>query len=75
MVMPRAGSPRWVTLADRIDELVKTHGSLRAAALSTGIDVGYLSRLRAGEKANPEKAKLKALGLKRVVVYHILEEE
>jgi hypothetical protein len=58
-----------VTLAGRIDELVAQYGSLRAAARVTGIDAGYLSRLRAGEKNNPEKDKLRRLGLRRVVSY------
>ena len=44
-----------MTLQDRIDELVQQHGSLRAVARVTEIDVGYLSRLRTGEKVNPEK--------------------
>lgn len=58
-----------MTLQDRIDELVVQHGSLRAVARVTEIDVGYLSRLRAGEKVNPEKDKLRRLGLRRVVSY------
>ncbi len=62
-----------VTLQDRIDELVAQHGSLRAVARVTEIDVGYLSRLRAGEKANPEKDKLRRLGLRRVVTFERLK--
>lgn len=62
-----------VTLAERIDELVAQHGSLRAVARVTEIDVGYLSRLRAGEKVNPEKDKLRRLGLRRVVSYEPLK--
>lgn len=58
-----------MTLKERIDELVAQHGSLRAAARVTEIDVGYLSRLRTGEKTNPEKDKLRRLGLRRVVSY------
>ena len=58
-----------MTLQDRIDELVAQHGSLRAVARVTEIDAGYLSRLRSGEKANPEKDKLRRLGLRRVVAY------
>lgn len=58
-----------MTLQERIDELVQQHGSLRAAARVTEIDAGYLSRLRAGEKVNPEKDKLRRLGLRRVVSY------
>lgn len=62
-----------VTLAERIDELVAQHGSLRAVARVTEIDAGYLSRLRAGEKVNPEKDKLRRLGLRRVVSYERLK--
>lgn len=62
-----------MTLQERIDELVAQHGSLRAVARVTDIDVGYLSRLRAGEKANPEKDKLRRLGLRRVVSYEPLK--
>ena len=62
-----------MTLQERIDELVTQHGSLRAVARVTEIDVGYLSRLRAGEKVNPEKAKLRRLGLRRVVHYEVID--
>lgn len=62
-----------MTLAERIDQLVEQHGSLRALARVTEIDAGYLSRLRSGEKINPEKAKLRRLGLRRVVTYELLK--
>ena len=62
-----------MTLQERIHELVAQHGSLRAVARVTGIDAGYLSRLRTGEKANPEKDKLRRLGLRRVVSYEPLK--
>lgn len=62
-----------MTLQDRIDELVAQYGSLRAVARVTEIDAGYLSRLRSGEKANPEKDKLRRLGLRRVVAYERLK--
>ncbi len=61
-----------MTLRQRIEDLVQQHGSLRAVARVTEIDVGYLSRLRAGEKVNPEKDKLRRLGLRRVVMYEPL---
>ena len=63
-----------MTLPDRIDELVQQHGSLRAVARVTEIDVGYLSRLHSGEKENPEKEKLRRLGLRRVVSYELLKK-
>lgn len=56
-------------LGDRILELEKQHGSLRAAARALGCDAGYLSRLRDGEKDNPSAILLKRMGLKRVVAY------
>ena len=58
-----------MTLQDRIDELVAQHGSLRAVARVTEIDVGYLSRLRAYANVNPGRDKLRRLGLRRVVAY------
>ena len=62
-----------MTLQDRIDELVAQHGSLRAITRVTEIDAGYLSRLRTGEKVNPEKDKLRRLGLRRVVTFERLK--
>lgn len=60
-----------MTLKERIDQLVRQHGSLRAAARVTAIDPSYLSRLRSGEKAHPEKDTLRRLGLRRVVSYEL----
>lgn len=62
-----------MTLQERIDQLVQQHGSLRAVARVTEIDAGYLSRLRSGDKMNPEKDKLRRLGLRRVVIYEVLK--
>jgi hypothetical protein len=62
-----------VTLQERIDQLVVQHGSLRAVARVTEIDAGYLSRLRAGEKVNPQKDYLRRLGLRRVVTFERLK--
>lgn len=66
-----------MTLQDRIDELVAQHGSLRAVARVTEIDVGYLSRLRAYANVNPGRDKLRRLGLRKVVSYECtkLKEE
>jgi hypothetical protein len=61
--------PVRVTLCERVDELVRQHGSLRAAARAVEIDSGYLARLRAGEKRNPSAPMLRRLGLRKVVVY------
>jgi hypothetical protein len=59
-------------LAERIEQLVQQHGSLRAVGRVTEIDPGYLSRLRSGEKVRPEVDKLRRLGLRRVVSYELL---
>jgi hypothetical protein len=61
-----------MTLQERIEQLVEKHGSLRAAARVTEINPGYLSRLRSGEKVNPEKDKLRRLGVRRVVTYELI---
>jgi len=63
-----------MTLQERIAQLVAQHGSLRAVSRVTEIDVGYLSRLRSGEKFSPEKDKLRRLGLRRVVSYKLIEQ-
>lgn len=61
-----------MTLAQRIDELVKQHGSLRAAAAVLKVDPGYLSRLASGEKARPGKILLRRMGLRAVVSYEAI---
>lgn len=61
--------PTPMTLAERIDELVRQHGSLRAAARAIRVDAGYLSRLDSGEKTNPSATVLRRLGLRVVVTY------
>ena len=63
-----------MTLAERINELVQQHGSLRAVARVTEIDAGYLSRLRSGLMTKPQKDKLRRLGLRRVTTYEPLGE-
>jgi transcriptional regulator with XRE-family HTH domain len=62
-----------MTISQRIDELVVRHGSLRAVARVLRMDAGYLSRLRSGEKENPDKGTLKKLGLKKIVTYEALK--
>lgn len=57
------------TLSGRVRMLETQHGGLRAAARATGIDAGYLKRLRDGEKTNPSAATLAKLGLRREVIY------
>ena len=62
-----------ISLSERITKLVKKHGSLRAVANITKVDVGYLSRLRNGDKTNPTKITLRRLGLVRVMSYYFIE--
>lgn len=64
-----------ITLAQRIDEFAAIYGSMRRVAEELGIDVGYLSRLRAGEKASPSAAMLQRLGLYRVVTYRRIKKQ
>lgn len=52
-----------ITLRQRIDQLVEQHGGLRMAARAIQIDASYLSRLRTGQKTNPEADTLRRLGL------------
>ena len=63
-----------MTLQERIEQLVAKHGSLRAVARVTKIDDGYLSRLRSGDKVNPQKDTLRHLGLRRVVNYELIKK-
>ena len=57
------------TLPDRVRDLERVHGGLRAAARATGIDCGYLQRLKSGEKTNPSDCMLEKLGLLKEVIY------
>lgn len=56
-------------LKQRIAELTKRHGSLRAAARVLMVDPGYLSRLASGEKVDPGEDLLRRLKLRRIVSY------
>ena len=58
-----------LALAERVKSLETLHGGLRSAARATGIDVGYLKRLRDGDKTNPSDETLDKLGLKKEVIY------
>ena len=52
-----------LTLNKRIQQLVKKHGGLRAAARAIQVDPAYLTRLGKGEKSNPSAETLRKLGL------------
>lgn len=58
-----------MSLRERIWTMELEAGSLRAVATKTGVDVGYLSRLKSGEKINPRDDTLSKLGLVRRVGY------
>ena len=65
-----------MNIRQRISELVIKHGSLRAVARKTDIDVGYLSHLWVGTNTNPSNGICKDLGLKKrmVIEYSLIEE-
>lgn len=56
---------------ERIAQLVRRHGSLRAVGAVLQIDYAYLFRLQHGQKNNPSPKLLKKLGLREVkIVYY-----
>lgn len=59
----------YVTVPQRLDELIAQHGSLRAAARVLDFDAGYLSRLHSGESFNPGETILRRLGLREITTY------
>lgn len=59
------------SLKERIDYLVLRFGSLRMTAIATNLDVGYLSRLRSGDKFDPSEETLRKLGLVKQITYHV----
>lgn len=59
----------YVTLRQRIDELIAQHGTLRATARVLMTDPAYLHRLRAGEKTEPGDPLLRRMGLREVRTY------
>jgi hypothetical protein len=60
-----------MSLFDRIEQLIKQHGSLRAAGRAIKVDPAYLLRLHAGTKTEPSDKVLRKLGLRRVVTYKL----
>jgi hypothetical protein len=48
-----------------VERLIRVHNGFRPAARTTGIDPGYLWRLKTGDKVNPGDDVLKALGLEK----------
>lgn len=60
---------RQATLPEHIDRIAAVFGSLRKMSEALEIDVGYLSRLRSGEKSDPSDEVLATLGLRKTVTY------
>jgi deoxyinosine 3'endonuclease (endonuclease V) len=60
-----------VTIQERLDELVREHGSMNKVAKVIGVDAGYLSHIYAGTKPGSEAALAK-IGLRRVITYERL---
>lgn len=60
-------------LRDRIGELIKEHGGLRAAARAVDIDPSHLVRIRDGER-NASDEVLEKLGLRRIETLERIEE-
>ena len=58
-----------VTIPERINQLVLIHQGLRSASRATGVDAGYLKRLRDSEKSNPSEETLGKLGIRKEVNY------
>lgn len=58
-----------ITPKARALQLIKRHGSVRAAASAIDVDHVYLFRISTGERADPGDDVLQKLGLRRVVTY------
>ena len=57
------------SVAQRIQELVELHGTVRDVANHLGVNAIYLQRLANDSKASPSEDVLKKLGLQRIVYY------
>lgn len=62
-----------ITLAERIDQFVWRHGSIRKAAKILEVDYSHLWRVKQGKK-NPSDALLFRLGLKKHVHYTVFRD-
>lgn len=58
-----------VTLDAAVTALVARYGGVRAAALATGLDKSFISRLMNGKKTHPSDETLEKLGLRAVPLY------
>ena len=57
----------------QIDKMAEACGGLRSLARTIDLDVGYLSRLRSGEKEHPTDEVLAKLGLARSITYYEID--
>lgn len=58
-----------VTIAEQVKELIRLHGSVRAAGKALNISYAYLHRLGAGHLSNPSNTTLLKLGLVPTAYY------
>jgi len=65
----------FTVLQEVVEELVRRHGSVRAAARVLEIDHAYLYRLRTGEKNDPGEELLRKLKLRRIVTHERKEKK
>lgn len=61
-----------ITLEEAVQNVVDTHGGIRAAARATGVDKAFISRLLRGLKTEPSEETLNKLGLEAVPLYMVL---
>lgn len=75
ITQPRGAA--WIsrTIPQRVEELIRKAGGLRAAARKLELNPTYLLYLRTGERKNPSDETLRKLGLRREVYYVTLKEE
>lgn len=66
MAKSKTKEPTRTELQKQLDELIKTHGSLRAVARECGVDPAYLWRVYRGKIRTVSDKTLEKLGFKRV---------
>jgi len=64
---------RLSTLEDAVRSVVQKHGGVRAAGIATGVDKSFISRLMNGKKVSPSADTLRALGLRAVPLYEVVD--
>lgn len=60
-----------MTLTRAVSLIIARHGGLRKTSKATGVDLGYLSRLKSGHRTAPSEETLSALGLERRASYRL----